>query len=382
MSGGIAQLVAVGAQDIHLVGNPEISFFRSQYKRHTNFATFVDKQVVQGTQGDNNMVSVRVERKGDLLGAIYLTAVYDDASDYNDNSWYGAIDKVELLIGGQIIDTMHMEWNEYLWGDLMAQTQAQAQGIMLPALVDKAWSPLHFWFCENPQCALPLVALQYHDVELRIHLDEAFNSVFDSDSGGRLECYSRYYTLDTPERDWFVSQPHELLITQIQKINAVDSQVMDLNFSHPIKFIAGASEAFYDAGDINTINDNAAGCAFNSDDTRMRLQINGTDLNKPMFSNPHFTACTRYYTAPYGNTFKPGMANDDYRSEYGWQVFLYPFCLDTSKFQPTGTLNFSRVDNARFIAEGGVDVFMADLFACNYNILKVQNGMGGLMYAN
>jgi hypothetical protein len=155
---------------------------------------------------------------------------------------------------------------------------------------------------------------------------------------------------------------------------------MDLNFSHPVKFLAAAAGATFDSG-LDSINDNENGDAFNSNDTRVRLQINGTDVNKGYFSNPHFTTCTRYYSSPHGNQYKPGMGNDTHRSQYGYVAFLYPFCLDTSKFQPTGTLNFSRVDNARFIADG-VDTFTADLFACNYNILKVQNGMGGLMYAN
>jgi hypothetical protein len=72
MSGGIAQLVAVGAQDAHLVGNPEVSFFRSSYKRHTNFSHVVDRQVIQGNPSNGGMSTIRFERKGDMLGYVYL----------------------------------------------------------------------------------------------------------------------------------------------------------------------------------------------------------------------------------------------------------------------------------------------------------------------
>jgi len=378
MSGGIAQLVAVGAQDVHLVGNPEISFFRSQYKRHTNFASFLDRQVVQGSQGNNTMVSVRLERKADLLGGLYLAAVSGNASIYPGSIWEGIYDKVELLIGGQVIDTLYPAWNDFLWHDLLAQTPAQAQGIITPFVGNKAWNPLHFWFCENAQCALPLVALQYHDVELRIYLADEFSTALGAN--GKLECYARYYSLDDAEREWFASKPHELLITQSQMISPTGTSVLDLNFSHPVKFIAADAIADY-SGAVANMNDSAAGDAFNSKTTRIRLQINGTDVNKGFFSNPHFTDASRYYCAPQGNTLKPGMANDTTRALYQVITFLYPFCLDTSKYQPTGTLNFSRLDNARFIADGD-DGFDSQCFACNYNILKVQNGMGGLMYAN
>ena len=104
MSGGIAQLVAIGAQDAHIVGRPEVSFFRSTYKRHTNFAQTVEKQVIQGNPVANGMSTVRFERKGDLLGYVYITN--RNAPDLRTpQGWEAEISKVELLIGGQVIDT-------------------------------------------------------------------------------------------------------------------------------------------------------------------------------------------------------------------------------------------------------------------------------------
>jgi hypothetical protein len=105
MSGGIAQLVAVGAQDAHLVGSPEISFFRSTYKRHTNFSQTVERQVIQGNVSNGGMSTVRFERKGDLLSYVYLAPNDGSAAQgYSAADWRTKIAKVELLVGGQVID--------------------------------------------------------------------------------------------------------------------------------------------------------------------------------------------------------------------------------------------------------------------------------------
>ena len=104
MSGGIAQLVAVGAQDAHLVGDPEVSFFRSTYRRHTNFSQTVERQVIQGALSQGGMSTVRFERKGDLLGYTYFTSINNASNACEALDWSTMIDKVELLVGGQVID--------------------------------------------------------------------------------------------------------------------------------------------------------------------------------------------------------------------------------------------------------------------------------------
>ena len=109
MSGGIAQLVAVGAQDAHLVGQPEVSFFRSNYKRHTNFAQTVERQVIQGNPTANGMSTVRFERKGDMVGYVYIAN-----RSGNITNWDARISKVELLIGGQVIDEQDLKRQEDL----------------------------------------------------------------------------------------------------------------------------------------------------------------------------------------------------------------------------------------------------------------------------
>ena len=110
-----------------------------------------------------------------------------------------------------------------------------------------------------------------------------------------------------------------------------------------------------------------ASAEFFATNNKMKLQINGVDMADYKYVVPHFTAAASYYAVPYAynNTNK---------------YMLYPFCLDTSKIQPTGSLNFSRLDSARIVSDTAN--ITNDVYAVNYNVLRIENGMGGLMYAN
>ena len=346
MSGGIAQLVAVGAQDAHLVGDPEVSFFRSSYKRHTNFSQTVERQVIQGNLSQGGMSSVRFERKGDLLGYVYLTSIASNTAETID--WSTLIDKVELLVGGQVIDEQDAFFSNKIAPELLAAGLAKSAAGNLYTGGASKFYPLRFSFCENWQSALPLVALQYHDVELRIRWASHANV---NSSARRIECYANYVYLDTDEREMLAREPQQILITQVQKATKSLSKVQELNFNHPVKFLAASNVA------SDSVNTNA---------NRIKLQINGTDVTDFKFTNPHYSSVASYYHAPYS------VGNDD--------LYVFPFCLDTTRLQPTGSLNFSRLDSARILSE--TNDFKDDIYAVNYNILRVENGMGGLMYSN
>jgi len=328
MSGGIAQLVAVGAQDAHLVGQPEVSFFRSNYKRHTNFAQTVERQVIQGNPVANGMSTVRFERKGDMLGYVYISE-----RDGAETNWNVRISKVELLIGGQVIDEQ-----EYTFSADLAPTTMN-QGYTRTTYNGETFYPLRFSFCENAQSAIPLIALQYHDVELRI--------TWGTTATADAEVYAQFIHLDTDERTVLSNQPQNMLVTQTQKAIASASKIQELNFNHPIKYLVAKE------------NRGAS--------TKLKLQINGTDVGDYKTIIPHFTSAPIYYHTSAGNCSADN-------------VTLVPFCLDTSKLQPTGSLNFSRLDSARIVSDDGV--FANDVYAVNYNILRIENGMGGLMYSN
>ena len=377
MSGGIAQLVAVGAQDAHLVGQPEVSFFRSNYKRHTNFAQTVERQVIQGNPAAGGMSTVRFERKGDMLGYVYI-APNDGtkAVKFSPADWVSAISKVELLIGGQVIDEQTSTFSQYIAPTVLAQNLTKSTSGFAEVAESKFY-PLRFSFCENAQSALPLIALQYHDVELRITWGSNLQSA-------NFEVYSQFIHLDTDERTALSSMPQNMVITQTQKAIASGSKIQELNFNHPIKCLAAADgSALTIAGDTN----------------KMKLQINGTDVTDFKYVDPHYTAITSYYhttgskpitsllttastltsnalsnlnAQTYTSTLSATGENDKF--------FLYPFCLDTSKLQPTGSLNFSRLDSARLVNDTANSE--DDIYAINYNILRIENGMGGLMYSN
>jgi hypothetical protein len=349
MSGGIAQLVAVGAQDAHLVGQPEVSFFRSNYKRHTNFAQTVERQVIQGNPSTGSMSTVRFERKGDMVGYVYI-APNDgtQAVKFSPADWVAAISKVELLIGGQVIDEQTSEFSQYIAPSILAQNLTKSTSGFAEAAESKFY-PLRFSFCENAQSAIPLIALQYHDVELRI--------TWGTVASEKYEVYSQFIHLDTEERTVLSSTPQQMLITQTQKAVASSSKIHELNFNHPIKCLASA---------------NGASLAIADDANKMKLQINGTDVADFKYVDPHYTAVTSYYHTASSKDAGAAGENDKF--------FLYPFCLDTCKIQPTGSLNFSRLDSARLVNDTANSD--ADIYAVNYNVLRIENGMGGLMYSN
>jgi len=353
MSGGIAQLVAVGAQDVHLVGQPEVSFFRSTYKRHTNFSQTVERQVIQGNVSNNGMSTVRFERKGDMLNYVYLVPNTGLKSN-TITDWTTVISKVELMVGGQVIDEQDSTYSTLIAPTLSATSSSKSvAGDLYGGSTNERFYPLRFAFCENWQTALPLIALQYHDVELRITWGAAA-------AASKWDVYANYAYLDTQEREMFAAEPLNMLITQVQKAVSSGSKMQELNFNHPVKYLTAAGD------DSDTTA--AGGLAILNDDNKLKLQINGTDVADFKFANPNYTSVPLYYHTSHGN------------STPATKLFTYPFCLETGKLQPTGTLNFSRLDSARIIND--TRSVNKDIYAVNYNILRVENGMGGLLYSN
>jgi hypothetical protein len=349
MSGGIAQLVAIGQQDAHLVGNPEISYFRSTYKRHTNFSQTVERQVIQGNVSNGGMSSVRIERKGDLLSYVYLQPIKSDGTqaDATIVDWTTVIDKVELLIGGQVIDTQDSLFTSHIAPKVLAQSLSKSRlGGIYEGANAAGFYPLRFFFCESWQNVLPLVSLAYHDVELRI--------TWGGDAASyKWDCFANFMYCDTQEREFFASKPQQIIIHQVQKALASGAKVQELQFNHPVKCLASAN--------ATTVNMMTA-------TNKLKLQINGTDVADYKFAHPNFGAVTSYYHTSFAD-------NDNNKG-----LFLYPFCLDVCKAQPTGSLNFSRLDSARIVNDTALS--NDTIYAINYNILKLENGMGGLLYSN
>lgn len=359
MSGGVVQLVATGIQDAHLTGNPEISFFRSSYKRHTHFAMSVEEQLIQGKPGKTGTSTIRFEKKGDLLSYVYFTA-RDKNMQQVATDWGSVIDKVELLIGGQVIDTQDVYFSNTISPMMLSSTFSTKFRSDATTNI----FPLQFFFCKDFNSALPLVALQFHDVEIRV----TWNNPDPDPTNNPIiyRCWANFIYLDKAEREHFASKPQDMIIYQVQRTLAQNNYQQEVVFNHPVKFIAFPAEAYTDKKQT------------------LRYQINGVDIGSDR-ALPHWTQAMLYYHTQFGY--------DKDAQNAGAIVGLIPFCLDTSKLQPTGTLNFSRIDTFKLLTDntikltGGspdiVDITKSPyIYAVNYNVLRINQGMGALLYSN
>jgi hypothetical protein len=280
LGGGLMQLVAYGAQDVYLTGNPQITFFKVVYKRHTNFSIESIEQTFSGNAGFNKKVCAHVTRNGDLITKMYLRAeipevcVRDGLSESEIQrtqfAWvrrlgHALIESVELEIGGSRIDKQYGNWFN-IWYELtheVGQEEGYAKMIGdVPEMVEIStpdsrgrlkskytiYVPMQFWFCRNNGLALPLIALQYHEVrvhfefrnvsELCIHSSN-FNPKSTIDDIENASLLVDYIYLDTEERRRFAQVSHEYLVEQLQTTgeDAVTSNSYKgrLNFNHPSK---------------------------------------------------------------------------------------------------------------------------------------------------
>ena len=381
MSGGIVQLVATGAQDAWLTGKPEVSFYRSSYKRYTHYANSPERQLIQGNPSAGNISTIRLEKKGDLVNYIYLIAKDSTGSLIPGINWTNVIDKIELLIGGQIVDTQDITWMSNVEAVTGAQNFSQrflnnnASG---PNNVTNGFLPLKFFFCKDWNVSLPLVALQYHDVEIRITWSTNLGTTLAltglpataAYSTFQYEAWTNFVYLDQAEREYFANTPMDLLITQMNRIPIATTNMQELALAHPIKFLAFQSNNYSTAYALSATNIPAINYQF-------KTQINGVDIGdtRSMFQ---WVDVPQYYHTPFGYNHNNATAN----------VALISYCLDTSKLQPTGTLNFSRIDTFRIVAPAGVSLSTLAggngryFYAMNYNVLRIKDGMGGLLYSN
>ena len=353
MGGGLMQLVAYGAQDIYLTGNPQITFFKVVYRRHTNFAIESIDQTFNGQVAQDKKITVTIARNGDLLHRIYLEMICADV-----NNAFRHINYAEIEIGGQVIDKQYGEWMA-VWTSL---SHSYDQAVMLGKMVDgtglaatPVYIPLQFWFCRNPGLALPLIALQYHEVKLNIQ----FANVAAITG---VTVWADYIFLDTDERRRFAQVSHEYLIEQVQFSNdlksAAGSNQIELRFNHPVKELVWVVEDSAEFGG-STVVDNAV------------IQLNGQDRFKRRVG-AYFTKVQRYQ-------HHSGAGDQLLNSQ---AIHVYSFGLKPEEHQPSGTCNFSRIDNAiiNYNQTGADNTFR--MWAVNYNVLRIMSGMGGLAYSN
>jgi len=440
MGGGLLQLVAYGAQDVYLTGNPQITFFKVVYRRHTNFSIEAIEQTINGNSNFGSRVTIQLTRNGDLINRIYFNAVLTNSKTAGTTlnnglalvPYFGhkLLKTIELEIGGQRIDKHYSEWL-YIWNELslpaskkhgyrlMVGGDVYNRSIYLGALQSYEVNvPLEFWFCRNVGLALPLIALQYHEVKVNIEYSTQSELVDKSatnycnkayeltgDNGTALAAppsnadlvalstdltftsatmWVDYIFLDTDERRRFAQLSHEYLIEQLQFTGAdtingtgvIDNmKSIRLNFNHPCKELIWAIKS--------TVNTNAYWNNFSDCDNKAlgnnyvvsknpvlqaKLQLNGNDR---MAQRP----------GTYFSRVQPFQHHECVPSVFNQGINVYSFAIKPEEHQPSGTLNMSRIDTAQLSVSSSITGTIY-VFTVNYNVLRILSGMGGLAYSN
>ena len=548
MGGALMQLVAYGAQDVFLTGTPEITFWKVSYRRHTNFAMESIEQTFNGQADFGRRVTCTISRNGDLCYRTYLQVTLPEINQSMNPStvagqgvyarWLSYIGEqlvaqVEVEIGGQRIDRQYGDWM-HIWNQVtMSQEQRRGYFKMignttqLTYITDPAFAgvsgpcaangapgqvcaprnalpettlyiPLLFWFCRNPGLALPLIALQYHEVKINIDFRPigeclwAVNTLTTATSGSlavaqayqqslvAASLYVDYVFLDTDERRKMAQNPHEYLIEQLQFTGdesvGSSSNKIKLNFNHPCKELIwvvqpdsnvdycasldptsvlfktlGAQPFNYtDAIDalppaVHAFGGPAETSGANSFiNTSGLFQMAGAeDVTGQSSASLNNTWATNSVgelpfvsVAAQGNnggstvsdagtfvlaetaldmhcwgenpcvTAKLQLNGQDRFSEREGSYFdvvqpfqhhtrapdtginLYSFALRPEEHQPSGSCNFSRIDNAvlQLVLSSGTVAGTATakvrVYALSYNVLRVMSGMAGVAYSN
>ena len=366
MSGALIELVSTGVQDTYITGNPEVSFFRQAYKRHTNFAIKPVRLNPIGSIQASSTISLKIPSKGDLLSHMWIDLGTGtiDGSGISANTDKPAF--FELYIGGQLIDRQDATFVTYLWHKFLSDSSAKPFAFQTNLLGtgvkndfgNSNFIPLQFFFC-NGSCSLPLVALQYHEVEVRI----TFSS---SSPPADMTFWAHYILLDTTERKMIVDKPMELLVEQVQKIpysGTLTAPKFELNLlNHPVKCLIWSDIT---APSLTTNN--------------VQLYLNGTEVFETRMPDRYFSHVQSYYGSEFGSDLMKGGSDD----VSGFFAKMYSFALKPSKHQPTGSCNFSRLDSAILdlaTVQNATNAFV--LYALNFNILRIESGLAGLAFSN
>jgi hypothetical protein len=411
MGGGLLQLVAYGAQDVYLTGNPQITFFKAVYRRHTNFAIEAIGQTFNGTPGYGNRVTCQISRNGDLVHRMYLSLKIPDTAKLC--AFYGlrVINYVEIEIGGQKIDKHYSHWL-YVWNELsLPKAKRNGYNKMVGQSGDNLngqtlYIPLEFWFCRNVGLALPLIALQYHEVKINIQFETA--DLCKGDTPGLTDfptatLWVDYVFLDTDERRRFAQLSHEYLIEQLQFTGSETISSTKLNsklsFNHPCKELVWVASKKSTSASA-TVNNNwfnytttpttiAAATPYYYNNNQLHNTTGTTVTKNPVKTaklilngNDRFSV----RNGSYFNLVQPFQHHENIPANAG--INVYSFALKPEEHQPSGTLNMSRIDTATLSLEFA-DGFNAagssttlNVYAVNYNVLRILSGMGGLAYSN
>ena len=421
MTGGLLVLAAYGAQDKYLTGNPQITFFVAVYRRYTNFSVIQTPQLFNGDLNFGKKVYCNIERIGDLLSEIFLKIKLPSLENYkylddNDNDiefyWVNSVGHalikiVEIEIGGNIIDRQYGVWME-IWSELTIPLNKRDGFFSMigksvnPINFDNnkellLYVPLQFWFCRNIGLALPLVAIQSQEVRINLILRDSKELIISSNGSlienspnkdsiniieGNLEV--DYIFLEEDERKIFSKNNLQYLLTQVQvsakslDTKNISNQIIDFTFNHLV------SELIWVIQNGNVLDKYSYGGNewFNfSTESYKNGESNGTDpmLEGKILLEGNDLIDTKDYK--YFRTVVPYQRHTNVPNNY---IYIYSFSLKPEDYQPSGSCNFSRIDNSVLQMKLSEDLKnpIIQIFAVNYNILNISNGMAGVEYSN
>jgi len=346
--------------------------------------------------GDNtkkgSTLASTISRNGDLIHRMYLQNIVKGTTKQGLNPGAYIVDEISVEIGGQQIDKHNGEWLE-IYSELTEPNSANIFGVDESGTTfqdmsgmggiyftagDKLreyWTPLRFWFNRHIGLALPLIALQYHDVRIILTTYDGAGTTTNSkrtccwDNGFECNLWVEYIYLDTDERRRFAQVSHEYLIEQVQHEPHGAIESMKLNFNHPVK------ELIWFNGNVDDVYSSVVK-GYN-----YQLIFNGQDrISKHSYEYFNKTQVWQHHTGCGGlprNTHTKSFGN------IGNNTCVYSFALKPEEHQPSGTCNFSRLDSAVLTQDNDSGVPIAlDIYAVNYNVLRIMSGMGGLAYSN
>ena len=425
MPGGLIQLTVTGKQNKILTGKPSMTYFKYAYNQHTNFACESIAQSFNGTVNFGQKVNATISRNGDLITNMTLEVTLPNVNHNNGVNangektivnWANAIghrlvEWVSIEIGGQVIDLHRGEWLEINSELTLNESQKRAYHKMIGKRefyfienTDQSctlYIPLQFWFCKESGLALPLVALQHHDVKVYVKfrsLDDCITShTIQSDGtiqenaspvldqhhssiiGARLLCDFVY--LDVCERKWYAQHSHKYLIEQVQYnglgglISTSDSKIA-LDFNHACKELIWYATRTEKTHKNDWLNFGKT----NNTDRYLWGPNDKDDILKSvtLYLNGHERVEER--RADY---FRVVNALTYHTSNPTNYIYTYSFALHPEKQQPSGALNFSLIDEATLQLKSNTssgDSYEVHAFAKNYNMLLITQGMGGLAF--
>jgi len=402
-AGTLVELIARGNQDTYIIGNPQFSFFKSVYKRHTNFAIEPIKQIFTESPDFGKRVTCIIDKKADLLSDIMLELELPALKTYvswTNNIGCFIIDWVELQFGGEPIDRVSGDLLDIFMDittpsgkkqplyDMIGKYSTFNNNTQTEAL--KLLIPIPFWFCRSIEKALPLISMQYTDIKLVFQF-KPFDKCWYKLSNGetpsstpsitKANLICNFIYLDVFERTKFAkAQNHEYLIEQFQTLNGFQLAQSLINANVRLFFNHNIKELYWTyrtniATSYNDYNNYANVTNYGTSNELIIAPFN--EMNLRFNGNDRFEKLAETFFRLYQPYKHHSSGTNDY-------IYMYSFALTPEDTQPSGTCNFSKLDNITLNLDCSASIpsGIINVYAINYNILRIQNGMSGLLFSS